>query len=123
MGRAADYNNRLREWLDLDGGKMTLRFRYPRRLPLLLCFAMMLPLIAGVARADEPYARSKDYDLQSVRTHLWFDLDQRKIRGEVSESVSAIRDDVSDLKLDSVGLTIQSVTVDGKAAKFSSTAS
>src|SRR6202043_311732 len=71
----------------------------------------------------EPYARTKDYDLQTLRAHLWFDLDQRGIRGEVDESVSALRDGVSDLKLDSVGLNIQSVTVDGKAAKFSTNAS
>ena len=101
---------------------MTLGLRCPRRWPVSVYFAMILSLGAGVTRADEPYARSKDYDLQSLRIHLWFDLDQRKIRGEVSEAVSALRDDVADIKLDSVGLTIQSVAVDGKAAKFSSTA-
>ena len=88
----------------------------------LLVAALLLPLFASLApaaRADEPYARSKEYDLSSVRTHLWFDLDQRKIRGEVSENISALRDDLTTITLDSVGLTINSVTVDGKTANFS----
>src|SRR5271156_3638068 len=54
------------------------------RLPMVaLLLATLLPLFAPpAARADEPYARTKDYDLASIRTHLWFDLGQRKIRGE-----------------------------------------
>jgi aminopeptidase N len=72
--------------------------------------------------ADEPYARSRDYDLRNVRTHLWIDIDQRRIRGEVSQSIFALRDDVSELKFDSVDLKIQNVTVDGTVAKFSTTA-
>jgi aminopeptidase N len=86
----------------------------------LLLSAVLLFQARG--RADEPYARSRDYDLQNVRTHLWFTIDQRKIRGEVSESISALRDDVSELKFDSVDLKIESVSVDGKAARFSTTA-
>ena len=79
----------------------------------------LLPLIARLARADEPYAPSKDYNLQSVRTHLWFDLPERKVRGEVSESIATLRDDLTSVSLDSVGLDIQNVSVDGKPAKFS----
>ena len=79
-------------------------------------------LIPAAVRSDEPYARSRDYDLQNIRTHLWFDLDNRKIRGEATETISALRDDVSQLKFDSVALNIESVTVDGAAAKFSTTA-
>jgi aminopeptidase N len=89
---------------------------------LLIVSVAALWLAAGVDRADEPYARSKDYDLKNVRTHLWFDLEQRKVRGEVDESIAADRDDVPQIALDSVGLTIQSVTLDGNAAKFSTTA-
>jgi aminopeptidase N len=71
------------------------------------------------ARADEPYARSRDYALQDIRTHLWFNVEHRQMRGEVSERIVALRDKVSDLRFDSVDLKIDSVTVDGKAAKFS----
>ena len=88
-----------------------------------VCLGLLALLLVGAAaRADEPYARSKDYDLQNIRTHLWFDLDQRSIRGEADESIAASRDDVAQIKLDSVGLTIEAVTVDGKPAKFSTTA-
>jgi aminopeptidase N len=83
---------------------------------------LVILFAAGASRADEPYARSKDYELQNVRTHLWFDLAQHKIRGEVDESIAAARADVSQIALDSVGLTIHTVSVDGNAAKFSTTA-
>ena len=74
-------------------------------------------LISAGSRADEPYARSRDYDLQNVRTHLWLSAEQKMIRGEVTHSVSMLRDGVSELRFDSVGLEIQEVTVDGKPAK------
>ncbi len=87
------------------------------------CALLLLAALANpfAGRADEPYARSRDYDLQDIRTHLWFDIEQRQVRGEVTESVAALRDNVSELKFDSVGLTIESVTVDGRTAKFSLT--
>ena len=78
-------------------------------------------LVSAPGRADEPYARSRDYDLQNVKTHLWFDTDQRKVRGEVTHSIAMLRDDVSQVKFDSVGLKIEAVTLDGKDAKFSTT--
>jgi aminopeptidase N len=83
-----------------------------------LLSAALLPLLA---RADEPYARSRDYDLRNVKTHLWFDTDQRKVRGEVTHSISMFRDDLSQIKFDSVALNIQAVTLDGKDAKFTVT--
>jgi aminopeptidase N len=86
--------------------------------PLLLLAALAIP---SAGRADEPYARSRDYDLQDIRTHLWFDVEQRQVRGEVTESIAALRDNVSELQFDSVGLTIESVAVDGRTAKFSLT--
>jgi aminopeptidase N len=87
------------------------------------CALLLLGVLAipSAGRADEPYARSRDYDLQEIRTHLWFDIEQRQVRGEVTESVAALRDNVSELKFDSVGLTIDSVMVDGRTATFSLT--
>jgi len=98
--------------------------RSTRKLKWLCCVALLISalMIPTGARADEPYARSRDYDLKNICTHLWFDLDQRMLRGEVQESVSALRDDISQLKFDSIGLTVEGVTVDGVAAKFSTTA-
>jgi aminopeptidase N len=85
---------------------------------LLLAAVLAIP---AASPGDEPYARSRDYDLQNLRTHLWFDVDERQVRGEVTERVAALRDNVSELKFDSVGLNIESVAVDGKSAKFSVT--
>src|SRR5271154_1672525 len=83
---------------------------------LVLSAAFIFPLLG---RADEPYARSRDYDLRNVKTHLWFDTDQRKVRGEVTHSISMFRDNTSEAKFDSVDLNILAVTLDGKDAKFS----
>jgi aminopeptidase N len=79
--------------------------------------------LAQPGRADDPYARSRDYDLQNVRTHLWFDLDQKKIRGEVNHTLSVLRDDVTEIKFDCAELKIQRVVLDGKDVKFTTTAS
>ncbi len=71
-----------------------------------------------MARDDDPYARSRDYDLQNVRTHLRFDVEQKKVIGEVTESLAILRDGASELRFDSVGLAIESVTLNRAAAKF-----
>ncbi len=100
--------------------------RHRRHLPAAIsCVLLLLAALAipSPARADEPYARSRDYDLQNIRTHLWFDIEQRQVRGDVTESIMALRDNVSALKFDSVGLTIESVSVDGRTARFSITPS
>ena len=70
------------------------------------------------ARDDDPYARSRDYDLQNVRTHLRFDVEQKKVVGEVTESLAILRENVGELRFDSVGLTIDSVTLNRQTAKF-----
>ena len=75
-------------------------------------------LAAPHSRADQPYAPSRDYDLENIHTHLWFDVATRQVRGEVRESVVMLRDGDSDVKFDSVGLQIQKVALDGNEAKF-----
>jgi len=69
-------------------------------------------------RADEPYARSRDYDLQHSRIALRFDLDQKKVIGDVTHTLTILRDSTSKIVFDSAGLTIQSVTVNKSPAKF-----
>jgi aminopeptidase N len=102
---------------------MTRALETRRQVPAAAGFALLLLalVIPSVGRADEPYARSRDYDLEDLHTHLWFNLDQRQVRGEVTESIAALRDNVSELQFDSVDLTIDAVTVDGRVAKFSLT--
>ena len=103
---------------------MNLSPNLSRRCRTITCWALIscgVAIAPARGLADEPYARSRDYDLQDIRTHLWFDVAEREVRGEVTESVAALRDGVSDFQLDSVDLKIESVSVDGKEAKFTLT--
>src|ERR1700720_3558762 len=90
----------------------------------LLGILIWLTLIACALQlqADEPYARTRDYDLQHSKIALRFDLDQRKVIGDVTHTVSILRDNTSKVSFDSVGLDIQSVTVNKSPAKFETTA-
>ncbi len=76
---------------------------------------------ASLVRADEPYARARDYDLQHSRIALRFDLEQKKVLGDVTHSLSILRDGTAKIAFDSVGLTIQNVTVNKSSAKFETT--
>jgi len=107
------------EWF-LFAFRLGFRFRFCAGALLLLLIAAIAA--APRARADRPYAPSRDYDLQNVRTHLWFDVAHRAIRGEVTETVSMLRDGVSKLSFDSTGLDISNVTVDGVTAPYTVTA-
>ena len=84
----------------------------------LLAVCMAAPQLRG----DEPYARSREYDLQHSKIALRFDLEQKKVLGDVTHSVSMLRDGATKVVFDSVGLTIQSVTVNRAAAKFETSA-
>jgi len=87
-----------------------------RRAFLALAALLAVFIAAPQLRADEPYARSRDYDLQHSKIALRFDLDQKKILGEVTHSLSILRDGATKIAFDSVGLTIQSVTLNKTAA-------
>jgi len=91
-----------------------------RSRPRYFSFAALLAVfvVALQLRADEPYARSRDYDLQHSKIALRFDTEQKKIMGDVTHSLSILRDGTTKIAFDSVGLTIQSVTVNKSAAKF-----
>jgi len=90
---------------------------------------LALAAVAGMAiapthlRADEPYARNRDYDLQNSRIALRFDVEQKKVIGEVTHTLAILREGTSKIAFDSVGLNIQSVTLNKAPAKFESTAS
>jgi len=75
-------------------------------------------LFATAARADRPYAPSRDYHLQNVRVSLRFDLDQRKVMGEVTHTLSSLRDGLTHLDFDCAELTISSARVNGKDSTF-----
>jgi aminopeptidase N len=95
-----------------------------RSRPAFLGVAALLVIFLSAAqvRADETYARSREYDLQHSKISLRFDLERKKVLGEVTHSVSILRDGTSKIVFDSVGLTIYSVTLNKSAAKFETTA-
>ena len=100
-----------------------LNCRRPRRRILTLAAASALAVlfVALQLRADEPYARSRDYDLQHSRIALRFDLDQKKVIGDVTHTLTILRDGTAKIDFDSSGLTIESVTVNKSRAKFGTT--
>jgi aminopeptidase N len=92
-----------------------------RQIILAAAGLIAIPLTAVRLRSDEPYARTRDYDLQHSKIALRFDLNQKKVLGDVSHTVAILRDGTSKIAFDSVGLTIQSVTVNKSPAKFETT--
>jgi len=87
-----------------------------------LLASLLVTFIAALqVRADEPYARSRDYDLQHSRIALRFDLEQKEVIGEVTHTLAVLCDGTSKIAFDSSGLTIESVTVNKARAKFETT--
>ena len=91
-----------------------------RSRPRCLSFVVLLTILVSALqlRADEPYARSRDYDLQHSKIALRFDVEQKKVLGDVTHSLAILREGTAKIAFDSVGLTIQSVTVNKSPAKF-----
>ena len=104
-------------------GSLRSTYRHLTR-PAFLGLAALLAIFTPAPRllADEPYARSRDYDLQHSKIALRFDLQQKKVLGEVTHSLSILRDGTAKIVFDSAGLAIQKVTVNKTAAKFETTA-
>src|ERR1700693_5654344 len=71
-------------------------------------------LLGAAARAG----RSRDYHLENVRVSLHFDLDQRKVFGDVTHTLSTLRAGVTHLDFDCAELTVSSARVNGKDATF-----
>src|SRR5216683_48570 len=94
-----------------------------RSRPAFLALATMLAIFIAAPQlpADEPYARSRDYDLQHSKISLRFDLEQKKVLGEVTHSLSILRESTAKIVFDSAGLTIQKVTVNKASVKFETT--
>ncbi len=74
--------------------------------------------LGGPSRADQPFAPARDYDLLHSSIRIAFDTSQRKVIGDVTHRVSMIRDGAPAIVFDSVGLRIESVTLDGSPAHF-----
>src|SRR5258708_40033110 len=89
---------------------------------LALTALLAIFLALSALRADEPYARSRDYDLQHSKISLRFDLEQKKVLGEVTHSLAILRDGTAKIVFDSAGLTIRKVTLNKAGTKFETTA-
>jgi aminopeptidase N len=95
------------------------RDKPPARAAILAAIVLAIAgMFAAAARADRPYAPSRDYHLQNVRVSLRFDLDQRQVIGEVTHTLSSLRDGLTHLDFDCADLTISSARVNGKDATF-----
>ncbi len=85
------------------------------------CGIILLACLCAIpAKADEPYARSKSYDLQHSKVVLRFDLENRKVIGDVTHTVTILQP-AETISFDSVALHIQSVSVNKSPAKFATT--
>src|SRR5207249_5729221 len=119
-GRACGTKEELRARLEMQ------QQRGDGMLKMLKCAARaamactVLLAMANAMRADEPFARNKDYDLQHSKIALKFDLEQKRVIGDVTHTLTILKEGTDRIWYDSVGLTIQSVTVDKAAAKFES---
>src|SRR5260221_4648618 len=95
--------------------------RNARGIRLTILTLFVLAVVGSVSvhlYADEPYARHRDYDLQHSRIALRFDVEQKKVIGDVTHTLAILHDGTSKIELDSVGLTIQSVTLNKAPAMF-----
>src|SRR4029077_17304965 len=92
-----------------------------RRAFLGLAALLAILIAASQQRADERDASSRVYDLQHAKIALRFHLEQRKVLGEVTHSLSILRDGTAKIVFDSGGISIQKVTVNKAAAKFETT--
>ena len=93
-----------------------------RRTILTLVAVAAVGTLSAHLYADEPYARHRDYDLQHSRIALRFDVQEKKVIGDVTHTLAILHAGTSKIEFDSVGLTIQGVTVNKAPAKFANTA-
>lgn len=88
------------------------------RLRFAVTISGLFLLLASGARADRPYAPSREYDLQNVRVALHFDVDQRKVIGDVTHTLATLREGTTHLDFDCAELAVSSVRVNSKDATF-----
>ncbi|HXV12662.1 MAG TPA: M1 family aminopeptidase [Candidatus Krumholzibacteria bacterium] len=88
-----------------------------------------LVLVASAANAADPprvmtpdplpyVSPSRAYDTEHTSLDLDIDLQARRVAGHVTHTVRALRSDLSEVRMNCVELMIDSVTVDGRRARF-----
>ncbi|MFQ5816846.1 MAG: M1 family aminopeptidase [Terriglobia bacterium] len=64
------------------------------------------------------YARSREFDQRHLRLELSFDLPQKKVIGQATLALAPIRSPLQEVVLDSIALSVESVTLAGKPLAF-----
>jgi len=100
-----------------SGRPVSRRLAAQKRLAVAAILVAVLA-IAGAGRADQPFAPSRDYDLEHSTIRLAFDAEQRKVIGDVAHRIAMLRDGADRVTFDSVGLRMESVTLDGAPARY-----
>ena len=110
--------------------KASTRSRRTRRTALAVLFATAVlhaaPALAQAAdtpRAITPdplryVSPSRTYDTEHTAVDLDVDLQARRIAGNVTHTVRALRDQLAEIRMNCVGLVVDSVTVNGRRARF-----
>ena len=91
--------------------------------PMWRMLALGVALLAAGLQlwGDEPYARSRTYDLEHSKVALRFEPDHKKVIGDVTHTLTLLRDGLENISFDSVGLQIESVRINKSEAKFETT--
>lgn len=102
------------------GPEVTMNVRSPYRwFYLLLALLLVCPGLHSQQPDEESvYARSRDFDLRHIRLELSFDFPQKKIIGQATLQLASIRGQLQEIAFDSIGLTVESVTLAGKPLAF-----
>ena len=81
------------------------------------------PATAQDARVVTPdplryVAPSRTYQTAHTALDLDIDLERRRIAGQVTHTIRSLRDDLAEVRMNCVGLSIDSVVVNGRRARF-----
>ncbi len=92
--------------------------------------AVLVPLAhdaraQGIQPAPDPdfgasAERERTFDLVHADIDVKLDIDQELVAGRVTHTMKSLRDSLSEVQLDSEGLTIKSATVNGKSTTYRS---
>ena len=111
-------------WMNCASPRLRLKLA---RLPLTVCCGVAVAWRCRIDRARRGARRRADRSHPRIpsgkRAHrVRFDVDQRKVIGQVTHTLAALHDGLRQLDFDSVDLTIAASRVNGKDAHFSTDA-
>ncbi|NOY05222.1 MAG: M1 family metallopeptidase, partial [Chlorobi bacterium] len=84
-----------------------------------LVLFLIILMITGSLSAQDFGRRERTYDVRHIRIEVAFDLEQKKVFGTVTTTISSLRPDLREIALDAVNMTIHDVEIDGKTVPFS----